>query len=89
MIYRRTKNLRAVRLLLGQAKLDYLPRRTMSRSTCKRQWPGMHFAGHRWPRYKPLRNASSQSSGRYRPGLPSGGFVLSRTACFIAKSASR
>jgi site-specific recombinase XerC len=26
-IYRRTKNLRAVQLLLGQSKLDYLPRR--------------------------------------------------------------
>jgi integrase len=31
LIYRRTKNLRAVQLLLGHAKLDYLPRRTMSR----------------------------------------------------------
>ncbi len=91
LIYRRTKNLRAVQLLLGHSKLDYLPRRTMSRSTCKRQWPGMHmhFAGHRWLRYKPLRNASSGSLGRYRPGLPSGGFILSRMACFIAKSASR
>jgi len=34
LIYRRTKNLRAVQLLLGHTKLDYLPRRTMSRSTC-------------------------------------------------------
>ena len=49
LIYRKTKNLRAVQLLLGHTKLDYLPRRTMSRSICKRQWPGMHmhFAGHR------------------------------------------
>jgi integrase len=31
LIYRRTKNLRAVQLLLGHSKLDYLPRRTMSR----------------------------------------------------------
>jgi site-specific recombinase XerD len=30
LIYRRTKNLRAVQLLLGHTKLDYLPRRTMS-----------------------------------------------------------
>jgi hypothetical protein len=30
-IYRRTKNLRAVQLLLGHTKLDYLPSRTMSR----------------------------------------------------------
>ena len=35
LIYKRTKNLRAVQLLLGHSKLDYLPRRTMSRSTCK------------------------------------------------------
>jgi len=31
LIYRRTKNLRAVQLLLGHLKLDYLPYRTMSR----------------------------------------------------------
>jgi site-specific recombinase XerD len=31
VIYRWTKNLRAVQLLLGHRKLDYLPRRTMSR----------------------------------------------------------
>ncbi|MPN29673.1 Tyrosine recombinase XerC [bioreactor metagenome] len=66
LIYKRTKNLRAVQLLLGHTKLDYLPRQTMSRSACKRQWRGMHmnFAGHRWLSYKPLRKASSRSSGR-------------------------
>ena len=32
LIYRRTKNLRAVQLLLGHSKLDYLPRQTMSRT---------------------------------------------------------
>jgi len=32
LIYRRTKNLRAVQLLLGHSKLDYLPRPTMSRA---------------------------------------------------------
>ena len=31
LIYRRTKNLRAVQLLLGHTTLDYLPCRTMSR----------------------------------------------------------
>jgi len=31
LIYKRTKNLRAVQLLLGHSKLDYLLRRTMSR----------------------------------------------------------
>lgn len=30
LIYRRTKNLRAVQLLLGHSKLDYFPRRTTS-----------------------------------------------------------
>ncbi len=68
---------------------DYLPCRTMSRGAPRRQWPGRRFAGHRRLRYKPLRNDSSRSSGRYRPGLPCGGVVLSRTACFIARSASR
>ena len=33
LIYKRTRNLRAVQLLLGHSKLDYLSRRTMSRST--------------------------------------------------------
>jgi site-specific recombinase XerC len=32
LIYKRTKNLRAVQLLLGHSKLDYLPRRTMCRT---------------------------------------------------------
>ena len=35
LIYRRTKNLRAVQLLLGHTKLDYLPRQTMSRTYSK------------------------------------------------------
>jgi len=36
LIYKRTKNLRAVQLLLGHSKLDYLPRRTMSRDRSER-----------------------------------------------------
>ena len=32
LIYRRTGNLRAVQLLLGHSKIDYVPRRTMSRT---------------------------------------------------------
>jgi site-specific recombinase XerC len=32
LIYRRTKNLRAVQLLLGHTKLDYVSRQTMSRN---------------------------------------------------------
>lgn len=32
MIYKKTKNLRAVQILLGHTKLDYLPCRTMSRN---------------------------------------------------------
>ena len=35
LIYRRTKNLRAVQLLLGHAKIDYLPCQTMSRICLK------------------------------------------------------
>ena len=35
LIYRRTKNLRAVQLLLGHTKLDYLPCQTMSRICLK------------------------------------------------------
>ncbi len=31
LIYRRTKKLSAVQLLLGHTKIDYLPCRTMSR----------------------------------------------------------
>jgi len=42
LIYRRTKNLRAVQLLLGHTKIDYVPRRTMSR--CRR----IGWAGVRW-----------------------------------------
>jgi hypothetical protein len=37
LIYRRTKNLRAVQLLLGHSKLDYLPRQTMSRCAASLQ----------------------------------------------------
>jgi len=49
LIYRRTKNLRAVQLLLGHSKLDYLPCRTMSSCKPIRQWPGKQFAGHSFP----------------------------------------
>jgi hypothetical protein len=35
-IYKKTGNLRAVQLLLGHTKLDYLPRRTMSRRAVTR-----------------------------------------------------
>ena len=36
LIYRRTGNLRAVQLLLGHTKIDYVPRRTMSRCAVTR-----------------------------------------------------
>jgi|ERR1700687_3154743 len=39
LIYGRTKNLRAVQLLLGHSKLDYLPNRTMSRGAKIRLLP--------------------------------------------------
>ncbi|WP_246099564.1 tyrosine-type recombinase/integrase [Methylibium rhizosphaerae] len=54
LIYRRTKNLRAVQLLLGHSKLDYLPRRTMSRRTRDHDWATRHVAGHSRTYYKPL-----------------------------------
>ena len=47
LIYRRTKNIRAVQLLLGHTKLDYLPRRTMSRYMFAQQSPDKQFWGHR------------------------------------------
>jgi integrase len=36
LTYKRTGNLRAVQLLLGHSKLDYVPRRTMSRCAVTR-----------------------------------------------------
>ena len=45
LIYRRTKNLRAVQLLLGHTKLDYLPHRTMSRCTPDHRWLGQAIHG--------------------------------------------
>jgi site-specific recombinase XerC len=64
LIYRRTKNLRAVQLLLGHSKLDYLPYRTMSRRALDHRWTATGITGHSRLRYRPLRNASSRSSGR-------------------------
>ncbi len=63
LIYRRTKNLRAVQLLLGHTKLDYVPRRTMSRRAAYR--PSERYAtGHSRRCHRLLRNARSLSSGR-------------------------
>ncbi|MGO9935576.1 MAG: tyrosine-type recombinase/integrase [Steroidobacteraceae bacterium] len=47
LIYRRTKNLRAVQLLLGHSKLDYLPCRTMSRCDDSAGFP-MQGCVNRW-----------------------------------------
>ena len=69
LISRRTRNLRAVQPLPGHSKLDYLPRRTMSRVTHSHQWPAMHFAEHRRPHYKPLRNGPQPVIGPVPPGL--------------------
>jgi len=46
LIYRRTKNLRAVQLLLGHTKLDYVPRETMSRDRWESQ-SGVDFPQER------------------------------------------
>jgi len=89
LIYRRTKNLRAVQLLLGHSKLDYLQHRPMSRCTGTFLAAGAHVAGHRPEGYSPFKKSSSLSSGRYRPGRPVGGVVRSRTRCFNSRSASR
>jgi hypothetical protein len=66
LIYRRTGNLRAVQLLLGHQKIDYVPSRTMSRRAmirfaerCERRRTGHSLRCH-----KPLRNARSLSSSR-------------------------
>jgi hypothetical protein len=89
LIYRRTKNLRAVQLLLGHRKLDYLRRRPMSRDVGILRAARGRSAGHRPEGYSPFKNSSSLSSGRYRPGRPVGGVVRSRTRCFNSRSASR
>ena len=88
LIYRRTKNLRAVQLLLGHTKLDYVPRRTMSRRAdhhrCERC-----AAGHSRRCHRLLRNTRSLSSGRYLPGFPLGGVIIARACCFDSRLASR
>ena len=63
LIYRRTKNLRAVQLLLGHTRIDYLPCRTMPRCIPNHQWQVKQIAGHRCRHYSPLRKASNRSSG--------------------------
>src|SRR5436305_2058024 len=59
LIYRRTRNLRAVQLLLGHSKLDYLPCRTMSCRAVPRGYERMRNAGHSRRFYRLLRKASS------------------------------
>jgi len=46
LIYRRTKNLRAVQLLLGHSKLDYVPRRPMSRTATSQDGRDGQRTGH-------------------------------------------
>src|SRR6202171_2398253 len=75
LIYRRTKNLRAVQLLLGHTRIDYLPCRTMCRRVVYHQCVRVRGGGHSRHCHRLLRNARSLSSGRYLPGLPLGGVV--------------
>jgi hypothetical protein len=89
LIYRRTKNLRAVQLLLGHSKLDYLRCGPMSRRTGNHIAAAARVAGHRPWGYSRFKKSSSLSSGRYRPGRADGGVVRSRTRCFSSTSASR
>ena len=71
LIYRRTKNHRAVHILLVHTKLDYLPRRTMSRADLRRPYlPGAvdDFAEHCHPLCRaipPARRSSWNSPTRY------------------------
>ena len=74
---------------LGHSKLDYRQSRPMSRGAGNHLAASARDAEHRPEGYNPFRNASSLSSGRYRPGLPVGGVVRSRTRCFKSRSASR
>jgi integrase len=59
LIYRRTKNLRAVQLLLGHTKLDYLLRRPMSRL--------LAFGGICRYATRPALDIGMLSHGQYRP----------------------
>jgi hypothetical protein len=45
LIYRRTGNLRVVQLLLGHTRIDYVPRRTMSRSHTVFALGRRHYSG--------------------------------------------
>lgn len=67
----------------------YCQLRTMSRPSASPLAAASVHAGHSGPRQRPFRNASSLSSGRYRPGLPVGGVVLSRISCFSSRFASK
>jgi site-specific recombinase XerD len=84
-------DIRVIQVLLGHKKLDYLPRGTMSRGARDLRGGSSRPCAARdiGVAYRPFKNASNRSSGRYRPGLPSGGVVLSRTACFNVRLASR
>jgi site-specific recombinase XerD len=66
LIYKRTTNLRAVQLLLGPSKLDYLRRRTMSGGVVLGQGTWVRRGGHSPLRHRLWRKARSLSSGRYR-----------------------
>lgn len=85
----RKVDIRVIQVLLGHKKLDYLPCRTMSRRAVTCRAASSCTAEHSPDDYNSFRNASSLSSGRYRPGRPVGGVVRSRTRCFRSRSASR
>ena len=90
-IYCKTANLRAVQLLLGHSKLDYVPCRTMSRFVSIYLMYNATFlaSGHSLCCHRLRRKARSLSSGRYRPGCPLRGATASRTCCFNSRLASR
>ena len=69
-------------------RLDYLPRGTMSRSARDRQRDSSRPCAVRdiGSAYKPFRNASNRSSGRYHSGVLLE-VALSRTSCFNVRLA--
>ena len=84
-------DIRLIQALLGHHRLDYVPRRTMSRCVpmCLIFNATFLASGHSLCCHRLRRKARSLSSGRYRPGFPLRGATVSRTCCFNSRLASR
>ena len=78
------------RLCTAGHRRNYVQCRTMSRAAVDTPCAGGQATRDiEGKSYRLFRKAKSASSGRYRPGLPSGGVSLSRSFDFISRSASR